>query len=81
MRSMVYKGSTSGVCEEYGVKSGRRKEGTGTRPDYFVNYDGKKVRGRSVEKIAQKSRKSCAVNDQGCGCIGTVDSRRNFAQS
>jgi len=41
----------------------------------------KKLRGRSGKKNAPKSRNSCAVNDQDCGCIGTVDSRRNFAQS
>jgi len=40
--------------------------------------DDKKMRGHSGEKIEQKSRNSCLVNG---GCIGTVDSRRNFAQS
>jgi len=56
-------------------------EGTGTQPDYLVNHDEKKLRGRSRKKIAQKSRNSCRVNGQCCGCIGTVDSRHNFAQS
>jgi len=56
-----------------------RHEVTGTRPDYLVNHDGQKLRGRSGEKIVQKSRNSCPVNDQKCGCIGSVDSRRNFA--
>jgi len=49
-------------------------EGTGTRPDYLVNRDAKKLRGHSEKKIAQKSRNSCAVNDRSGGCIGTVDS-------
>jgi len=40
-----------------------------------------KIEGSSGIKSAQKSRKSCALNDQGCGCIGTVDSRRNLTQS
>jgi len=41
----------------------RAMEGTGTRPDYLVNHDWKKLRGRSGQKIAHKSRNSCAVND------------------
>ena len=56
-------------------------EGTGTRPDYLVNHEEKKLRARSGKKIAQKSRNSCIVNGQGCGCIGTLDSRPTFAQS
>ena len=32
-------------------------------------------------KISQKSRNSCTMNGRGCECIGTADSRRNFAQS
>jgi len=57
------------------------KDGTRTRPDYLVNRGPKKLRVHSGEKVAQKSRNSCTVNGRGCGCIGTVDSRRNFAQS
>ena len=40
-----------------------------------------KMRGHSGKKIVRKSRNSCRVNGRGCACIGTVDSRRNFAQS
>jgi len=36
-----------------------RGEGTGTRPDYLVNRDEKKFRGRSGKQIARKSRNSC----------------------
>jgi len=57
----------------------RRNEGTGTRPDYLVNRGPKKLRGHSGEKIAQKSRNNCTVHGRGCGCIGTVSSRRNFS--
>jgi len=56
-------------------------EGTGTWPDYLVNRDGQKNEGPFGEKIARKSRNSCRVNGRGCGCTGTVDSRRNCAQS
>ena len=47
----------------------------------LVNRDDHKMRGNSGKKIARKSRNSCKANGRGCGCIGTVDSRRNLAQS
>ena len=50
--------------------------GTRTRLECLVNHDGKKLRDRSGKKVSQKSRNSCAVNDQSCGCKGTIDSRR-----
>ena len=56
-------------------------EGTWTWPDYLVNRDYQKTEGRFGEKIARKSRNSVVVNGRGCGCTGTVDSRRNYAQS
>ena len=40
----------------------------------FIDFKIQKLRN-------EKSRNSCSVNDQGCGCIGTVDSRRNCVQS
>ena len=40
----------------------------------------KKLWGHSGKKFAQKSRNSCTVNGWGCGCRGTVESRRRFAQ-
>jgi len=39
------------------------------------------MRGHSRKQILQKSRNSCRVNGQGCGCIGKVHSRCNFLQS
>ena len=51
-----------------------------SRLDYLVNHDEKK-KGPFGGKIAQKSRNSCRLNGRSCGCIGTLDSRRNFAQS
>jgi len=56
-------------------------EGTGTRPDYLVNRDDKKMRGHSGGKIARTSRNNCRVNSRSCGCIGTVDSGSKFAHS
>jgi len=56
-------------------------EGTGTRPDYLVNRVLTKNEGPLGKKIAQKSRNSWDVNGRDCGCIGTVDSRRNLMQS
>jgi len=55
-------------------------EGTGTWPDYLVNCNDQKNEGPFGEKNSRKSRNSCRLNGQGCACIGTVDSRRNFAQ-
>ena len=40
-----------------------------------------KMRGHSGKTITQKSRNSCFLNGRSCGCMGTVDSRCNFAQS
>jgi len=56
-------------------------EGTGTRPDYLVNHDETKMEGPFGGKIAQKSRNSYVVNGRSCGCIGTINSRHNLAQS
>jgi len=56
-------------------------EDTGTWSDYLVNREYKKNEGPFGEKTALKSRSSCRVNGRSCGCMGTVDSRRNFAQS
>jgi len=56
-------------------------ESTGTRPDYLVNRDDKKLSGHTGKKIAWKSRNSCRVNGRSCGCIGTDDSWPKCAQS
>ena len=56
-------------------------DGTGTRPDYLVNRDDKKMRGSSGKKIALKSRNNCTVNSRSCGCTRTADIEHNFAQS
>ena len=52
----------------------------GTR-QLLVNQMTQKMRGHSGKTIAQKSRNSFSVNGRSCGCIGTVNSSRNFAQS
>ena len=57
------------------------QEGTGTWPDYCWIVMIKKMRGHSEKKTAPKSRNNCRVNGRGCGCTGTVDSRRNYVQS
>jgi len=41
----------------------------------------KKLKGHSRKKFAQKSRNNWCVNGRGCGCIGTVDSGPQCAQS
>jgi len=64
-----------------GEAIGGREEGTRTWPDYLVNREYQKKRGHSGKKILQKSRNICKVNGRGCGCTGTVDSRRNYVQS
>ena len=56
------------------------EEGSGTRPDYLVNHDGKKLKDSSGKKNAQKPRNSCKMNGRSCGCIGTVDSGPKCAQ-
>jgi len=52
-------------------------EGTRTPPDYFEEQIWGAVRGKKLHK----SRNCCALNDQGCGCIGRVDSKSKCARS
>jgi len=42
-------------------------EGTGTRPDYLMKRDDKKIGGHSGKNNSQKSRNSCLANGGGVG--------------
>ena len=53
-----------------GGKKGEQGEGTGTRPDYLVNRDDKKLRGRSEKTNSQKLRNSCSANGGDVGAHG-----------
>jgi len=53
------------------LRTERLREGTGTRLDYLVNRDGKKIEGPFGKKLVlQKSRNSCSANSGGVGAHG-----------